>query len=74
METIVCYKTKDEKVFQKEKEAIIHEAEYNFKKELYELGGIYDHDIVNRIFDDWKYIDEIIEKYKKDIGDDVNGK
>jgi len=68
METVVCYKTKDGKVFQKEEEAIIHEAEYNFKKELYELGGIYDHDIVDRIFDDLEYIDEILAKYKKAIG------
>ena len=68
METVVCYKTKDGKVFQKEEDAIKHEAAYSFKKELYELGSIYDHDIVNRIFDDWKYIDEIITKYKKDIG------
>ena len=70
METIICYKTKDGKVFQKEEDAIKHEAAYSFKKELYEFGGIYDHDIVNRIFDDWKYIDEIITKYKKDIGDE----
>ena len=49
METVICYKTTDGKVFQKENEAIIHEAGYNFKQELYELGGIYDHDIVNRI-------------------------
>ena len=68
METVVCYKTKDGKVFQKENEAIIHEAGYNFKQELYELGGIYDHDIVNRIFDDLEYIDEILAKYKKAIG------
>ena len=46
----------------------MHEAEYNFKKELYELGGIYDHDIVDRIFDDLEYIDEILAKYKKAIG------
>ena len=70
METIICYKTKDGKVFQTEEDAIIHEAGYNFKKELYELGSIYDHDIVDSIFDDWKYIDEIITKYKKDIGED----
>ena len=68
METIICYKTKDGKVFQKEEEAKIHEAEYNFKKELYELGGIYDHDIVDRIFDDLEYIDEILTKYKRAIG------
>ena len=68
METVVCYKTKDGEVFQKEGEAIMHEAEYNFKKELYELGGIYDHDIVDRIFDDLEYIDEILAKYKKAIG------
>ena len=70
METVICYKTTDGKVFQKENEAIIHEAGYNFKQELYELGGIYDHDIVDRIFDDWKYIDEIITKYKEEIGDE----
>ena len=68
METVICYKTTDGKVFQKVNEAIIHEAEYNFKKELYELGCIYDHDIVDRIFDDLEYIDEILTKYKRAIG------
>ena len=70
METVICYKTEDGKVFQTEKEAIIHDAEYNFKKELYNLGCQYDYDIVNRIFDDWEYIDEIITQYKKDIGEE----
>lgn len=70
MEAVICYKTEDGKVFQTEKEAMIHDAEYNFKKELYELGGPYDYDIVECIFDDWKYIDKIIEKYKKDIGEE----
>ena len=69
METVICYKTNG-KVFETTKEATKYEAECNFKKELYELGGLYDYDIVDRIFDDWKYIDEIIEKYKKDIGED----
>ena len=68
METVICYKTEDGKVFQTEKEAIIHDAEYSFKKELYNLGCQYDYDIVDRIFDDWEYIDEIITRYKKDIG------
>ena len=71
MKPVTCYKTEDGKVFQTEKEARIHEAEYNFKKELYELGSLYnDYDLVERIFDDWKYIDEIITKYKKDIGEE----
>ncbi len=70
METVICYKTEDGKVFQTEKEARIHEAGYNFKKELHELGCLYDYDIAECIFDDWKYIDEIIEKYKKDIGEE----
>ena len=69
METVICYKTHG-KVFEAVKEAARYEAECNFKKELYELGGIYDYDLVDRIFDDWKYIDEIITKYKKDIGED----
>lgn len=67
METVICYKTEDGKVFQTEKEAIIHEAECNFKKELYELRGSdgpYDYDIVEYIFDDWKNIYEVITKYK----------
>ena len=74
METIICYKTKDGKIFQKEEEAIKHEAAYSFKKELYDLGSIYDHDIINRIFDDRKHIEKIITKYKKDIGEELNGK
>lgn len=65
MDAVICYKTEDGKVFQTEKEARIHEAEYNFKKELYELGSTYDYDTVECILDDWKYIDEIITKYKK---------
>jgi transcription termination factor NusB len=56
----------------------LFEADMNknteFKKELYNLGCQYDFDIVDRIFDDWEYIDEIITKYKKDIGDELNGK
>lgn len=70
VETVICYKTEDGKVFQTEKEAMIHDAEYNFKKEVYELGSLYDYDIAERIFDDWKYIDEIIKKYKKEIGEE----
>ena len=70
MEAVICYKAEDGKVFQTEREAMLHDAEYNFKKELYELGYLYDHDIVECIFDDWKYIDEIIEKYKKEIGEE----
>ena len=69
IETVTCYKTNG-KVFDTEKEAVRYEAECNFKKELYELGGLYDYDIVDRIFDDWKYIDDIIAKYKKDIGEE----
>lgn len=70
METVVGYKTKDGKFFQTEKEAIIYEAEYDFKKAVYKLGCLYDHYIVNCIFDDWKHIEEIITKYKKDIGEE----
>ena len=66
METVISYKTNG-KIFETVKEAVRYEAECNFKKELYELGGLYDYDIVDSIFDDWKYIDQIITKYKKDI-------
>ena len=66
METVISYKTNG-KIFETVKEAVRYEAECNFKKELYELGGLYDYDIVDSIFDDWKYIDQIITKYKKEI-------
>ena len=70
METVTCYKING-KVFELKEEARRYEAECNFKKELYELGNPYnDYDLVECIFDDWKYIDEIITKYKKDIGED----
>lgn len=66
METVISYKTNG-KIFETVEEAVRYEAECNFKKELYELGGLYDYDIVDSIFDDWKYIDQIITKYKKEI-------
>ena len=69
METVICYKTNG-KVFETVKEARRYEAEYSFKKELYNLGCQYDYDIVDRIFDDWEYIDEIITRYQKDIGEE----
>ena len=70
MENVICYKTNG-KVFETVKEARRYEAECNFKKELYELGSPYnDYELVECIFDDWKYIDEIITKYKKDIGEE----
>ena len=65
METVICYKTKDGKIFQEAKEATIHEAEYNFKKALYELGSLYDYDMIDNIFNDWEDIYEIMTKYKK---------
>ena len=70
METVICYKING-KVFETVEEARRYEAECDFKKELYELGSQYnDYDLVECIFDDWKYIDEIITKYKKDIGEE----
>ena len=70
METVICYKTNG-KVFATVEEATKYAAECNFKKELYKWGALYDdYDLADRIFDDWKYIDEIITKYKKDIGED----
>lgn len=70
METVICYKTKDGKIFQEAKEATIHEAEYNFKKALYELGSLYDNDMIDNIFNDWKDIYEIMTKYKKYKGEE----
>ena len=69
METVICYETYG-KIFKTVEEARKYEAENNFKKEVCKLGGLYDYDIAECIFDDWKYIDKIITKYKKDIGEE----
>ena len=64
MEEVICWKVNG-KIFNNKQEAKEYEAKIWFISEIYDLG--FDKDISEAIYNEIKYIQEIIERYNDKI-------